>query len=286
MTLDRAPGPASFPSKRPAIFKDRRLRHVKWRDLLTLSPWERLHELSLSLPWLTASLYCYDLALRTDAAWMIAGGICAFYFFLTGLRQSHNAQHYNMGISRRSQDWLLFSLSILMQSSMHAVQVTHMHHHRHCLAEHDVEAFSARMPWYRALLLGPLFTLRLHYHALRLCRSANKRRWILCELGAILVWLIMVFGLLGIETLQVHALLMLIGQCGTGFFAVWTVHHDCDAEHFIGRTQRGRWKNFISYNMFYHIEHHLFPAVPTCHLPELARRLDQAAPELRQKNVY
>ena len=34
------------------------------------------------------------------------------------------------------------------------------------------------------------------------------------------------------------------------------------------------------------IEHHLFPRVPTRHLPELARRLDRVAPELGRKQVY
>nr|WP_284143859.1 fatty acid desaturase [Psychrobacter sp. WY6] len=29
--------------------------------------------------------------------------------------------------------------------------------------------------------------------------------------------------------------------------------------------------------MLYHVEHHLFPAVPSNHLPELAKRLDATA---------
>lgn len=33
-------------------------------------------------------------------------------------------------------------------------------------------------------------------------------------------------------------------------------------------------------------EHHLFAKVPTRHLPELARRLDLVAPQLRRKQVY
>lgn len=37
--------------------------------------------------------------------------------------------------------------------------------------------------------------------------------------------------------------------------------------------------------MFFHAKHHLFPAVPTCHLAELAARLDAAAPELRWPHV-
>jgi fatty acid desaturase len=38
--------------------------------------------------------------------------------------------------------------------------------------------------------------------------------------------------------------------------------------------------------MFFHLEHHLFPRVPTCHLPVLAERLDQAMPDLGAKHVF
>ena len=37
--------------------------------------------------------------------------------------------------------------------------------------------------------------------------------------------------------------------------------------------------------MFYHTEHHLFPKVPTCHLPELAERIDKVMPEIKDKTV-
>jgi fatty acid desaturase len=67
---------------------------------------------------------------------------------------------------------------------------------------------------------------------------------------------------------------------------VWTVHHDCEASREIARTLRNRLKSTIAFDMFFHVEHHLFPRVPTCRLPELARRLDQVAPELSRKQVY
>jgi len=38
--------------------------------------------------------------------------------------------------------------------------------------------------------------------------------------------------------------------------------------------------------MFFHLEHHLYPRVPTCHLPILAQRLDRAVPELAHKQVF
>jgi len=45
-------------------------------------------------------------------------------------------------------------------------------------------------------------------------------------------------------------------------------------------------KSRLSYAMFFHVEHHLFPAVPTCHLAMLAARLDTIAPELALLRVF
>ena len=41
------------------LTRDRRLKDVEWRDLVALTPAERAWELTLSLPWLAASLWCY-----------------------------------------------------------------------------------------------------------------------------------------------------------------------------------------------------------------------------------
>lgn len=257
--------------------KPGQLKTIEWRDLVALTPLEKAWELGLGLPWVLLSLWFYG------RGWWWAGLICSFYVFLTGLRQSHNAQHYALGLPRTVQDGFLFLLSILMLASMHAVQVTHLHHHRHCLEDEDGEGATARLPWWGALLVGPLFFLRLHLSAWRLSTRA-KRCWIALEVGAILLVLILAFCLLSSRALHWHVVAMMAGECLVGFFAVWTVHHGCDA-HEPGRTQRGRWLNLISYSMFFHAEHHLFPAVPTPHLAELARRLDASLPELTERQV-
>lgn len=256
---------------------DPRLRAIEWRDLLDLSPVEKAWELVLSLPWLAGSLVCYQVG------WYGLGAFCSFYFFLTGLRQSHGAQHYTLGVPRPVQDGVLFGLSLLMLGSMHAVQVSHMHHHRHCLDEEDTEGSTARLPWWQALLAGPVFPLRLHRTAWQLGRPA-KRRWIAAEVLGIL-GIVAVALALPVPALQWHVAAMLIGESMTGFFAVWTVHHGCDPHGLHSRTQRGRWMTWISYSMFFHAEHHLFPAVPTCRLARLAERLDAAAPEIRWPHV-
>src|SRR5436853_99403 len=93
---------------------------IQWHDLAELTWWEKFVETTLPLPWLGLSLYLYQ-----SGHW-IAGAFASFYFFLTGLRQSHGAQHYTIGIGRVWQNMILFLLSALMMGSMHAVQVSHM----------------------------------------------------------------------------------------------------------------------------------------------------------------
>jgi len=80
--------------------------------------------------------------------------------------------------------------------------------------------------------------------------ECDKRKWIAAELAAIA--LVLVACLCGLEwiALRWHVLAMLVGECFTGFFAVWTVHHGCDA-HEPGRTQRGAWLTaFFIFDVF------------------------------------
>jgi fatty acid desaturase len=255
-----------------AVLNSPEMRAIEWRDLLETSWLQRFWELTLSLPWLFLSLYGYH---RAD--WF-PGALCSFYFFLTGLRQSHGAQHYTLGISKPLQDAVLFLLSIVMLGSTHAVQVSHLHHHRHCLDDDDAEGSTARLSWWRAVLVGPLFLFRLHRTAWRL-GSRLKRRWIMAEIAGVAAVVVPNLALRG------HVAAMLVGESMTGFFAVWTVHHGCEADGLYARTQRGRWINWVCYSMFFHAEHHLFPLVPTFHLSRLAKRLDEATPDLHWKQV-
>ena len=112
------------------------------------------------------------------------------------------------------------------------------------------------------------------------------RRWVRAELGANLVWVALVFLVLDSAALRYHVIAMAAGQCLTAFFAVWTVHHGCDGEREIARTMRHRLKAFLTFSMFFHVEHHLFPQVPTRRLHILSARLDPVMPELRRKLVF
>ena len=249
---------------------------VPWKDLVQFSRSDVVHELSISLPWLVGSWVA-----ASHGQYLVALG-CSFMFFLTGLRQVHNAYHYALGVSRAATEWIMFVMSVLMLGSMHAVQINHLRHHRYCMEEDDVEAMSARLPGWQAILVGPLFPLRLHRKALEL-GSVRQRTWILGELAANGAWVGLVFGVLEVQWLQYHVVAMALGQCLTAFFAVWTVHHGCGAGEPVARTMRSK---LVTYNMFFHLEHHLFPAVPTRKLAVLAMRIDGVTPGFAAKRVF
>jgi fatty acid desaturase len=259
------------------LLNDNRLKQVTWKDLTHLTAREIFIENSITLPWLALSLY-----FASQHTYLIALP-CSFLFFLTALRHVHNAFHYALGLSKKTTNSLLYVYSIFMFASINAVKYNHLRHHKYCLHEEDAEGACARMPAWKAILYGPYFIVNQHIAAIR---SGNKtiRKAVFTDLLMMTVFAILVLYVHS-ELFIYHITVMIIGEFFSGFFAVWTVHHHCD-ETIFARTLRNRWKCFFTYNMFYHLEHHLFPAVPTIKLPELAKRVDAALPDLKKKLVF
>ena len=251
---------------------------TEWRDLCTLSVKEMLIENNLSIPWVLASW-----ALAYHELYWVALPFSAF-FFLAALRQSHNAYHNGLG-TNRFLTWLsLFNNSMLLMTSMHAVKFNHLRHHRHCLGAEDVEGKSAHMKWYQAILYGPVHIFKLHYYTWKL-GSREYRLHMILELCAIFLLLSSALYF-QIHWLLYHCAIMVLGEFLSAFFTVWTVHHDTQDQPELARTERSWFKNRLTYSMYYHLEHHLFPAVPTIKLKELAQRLDENFPELEKKKVF
>lgn len=263
--------------------------NLHWADLVALRRGQVALNLGLSLPWLVVSLLVAQYDLFALAA------LCSAAFFLTALRQAHDTYHASIGVPRRYLDAVLLLLTLTMLCSTHAIRHTHLVHHRNPLGPGDEEGAWARQSAWRALALGLLFSIRTHAQALR-TGSRLTRRWVILELLLIaaVCWLAACSQLVW---LQYHVLAMAGSNALVGFFAVWSVHHGCHPQGHAGehgrkqhsdvfaRTERRAWCNWLTVNLLYHVEHHLYPAVPANHLPELARRLDAAAPQWTQASV-
>lgn len=254
------------------------LRAVQWKDLKSLSVKEMLIENNLTIPWFLISI-----SLAYFGYYWAALPFSGF-FFLTGLRQVHNGFHNSLG-TNKFLTWLsLYLNSILMLVSIHAVKFNHIRHHKYCLGDEDYEGKSAAMSWYGAILYGPVHMFLIHKLTWQL-GNKNYRRNMLLELFSIALFCGIAFYF-SIYWLIYHYIVMLAGEFLMAFFAVWTVHHDTHDSPELARTQRTGWKNKVTFSMFYHLEHHLFPAVPTIKLPELARRIDEALPEIAKKQTF
>ena len=259
-------------------------KNITWRDLRHFTTWDTIKELLLPLPFAVAAFAFAQLGETVHWGFLPLSLLACFLFFLAGLRLSHDAFHHNLGLSRRGDDLVLVATSVAMMISNHVVKFSHLNHHKHCMTEDDVEADSARMPWWQALLYGPMFPVKLHIHAWRK-GGPTVRRFMLIELALSVVLVTLAFGLFNWFALKFFIGAMLVGECLTAFFAVWTVHHDTEDDPAVARTQRGFWKNGLTLNMFHHAEHHLFPGVPTRKLPDLAARIDAFTPELTRRRV-
>ncbi|HSX59361.1 MAG TPA: fatty acid desaturase [Tahibacter sp.] len=241
---------------------------VRWQDLAHLSPRERIAELLLPLPWLVLAWSC------AAAGWTLLAVLAVAPFFTAALRLTHDTFHRNLGLARREGDLLLFALSLLLGGALHAIEHTHLHHHRNCLAADDVEGRIAGYGFWAALLRSPAYPLLIHVETLRR-GSARQRRWVRRELAAVaaLQTLIWCGGDAGLQTLAIsliaaNALVPMIG--------IWSVHRGCASAGRTARSSRSGWLQWLSFNMLYHDEHHACPAVPARHLPRLAQRLDAA----------
>lgn len=251
---------------------------VHWRDLRHLGPARRTAELLLPLPFLLLALAA------AQRGWIGAALVAAALFFTAALRLTHDLYHRNLGLSRRSSDALLFLLSVLLGGALHAIEHTHLHHHRRCLADDDLEGRLARFGFWQALWRSPLYPVLIHRHTLR-HGSRRQRDWVRGELVAVALVQLLIWSSAG-PALQTLCLALLLANAAVPMVGIWSVHHDT-AHHGRApqrqRARRWRWLDAPTFNMLYHDEHHRFPAVPACRLPELARRLAALERPRRQR---
>lgn len=204
------------------------------------------------------------------------------FLFTAALRQAHDCYHRTLGVSKVATELMLFLLSITMLCSTHAIRHTHLNHHRVPLGDSDVEGNWARLPWYQAILGGGLFSIAIQWFGLT---HGSRRNRMLVGFDLLLIFAVIATAFITMHpVLMYHVLVMILANTMVGFFAVWSVHHGCD-DMVYARSERHLLINVLTFNLLYHIEHHLFPAVPTNHLPRLAKRLDSAAPQWTQQPV-
>ena len=252
------------------------LANIEWQDLRQLSLGETVYNIFLSLPFLLLSWW------SAWQGWWLLALVATFFFFTAALRQAHDCYHRTLGVEKLATETMLFFLSITMLCSTHAIRHTHLNHHRDPLGDSDVEGNWARLPWYQAILGGGIFSIMIQGFGLT---HGSRRNRMLVGFDLLLIFAVIATAFITMHPVLIyHVLVMILANIMVGFFAVWSVHHGCD-DVVYARSERHPLINLLTFNLLYHIEHHLFPAVPTNHLPILAKRLDATAPQWTQQPV-
>jgi beta-carotene hydroxylase len=227
-------------------------------------------------------LLAYALAAGTRH-WILA--LAALFLLVVAVVSTmHDVVHGVLGLRRRGTDLALFGLGALVLVSGHAYRRTHQHHHRVFPDESDPEGIAAHWGPLRALADGPVHVARIWWWTLSRTRRPRARAWLIAE-AAVAVAL-PVAALLLRHAAPAFTLYVLLVLTGGWLYPLLTVHlphrHFGATPELQAHTLRGRLLPPLLLEQTYHLEHHLYPRVPSHKLPCLARRLE---PALRQRGV-
>jgi beta-carotene hydroxylase len=238
-------------------------------DLTRITARQRL--VSLALPFAWCAAYFVFAALGWWPAAVLS--LMALSFVTYG-SVSHDLVHHNLGLPRRVEDVLLCVIELLGLRSGHAYRAAHLHHHARFPHPDDVEAGAAGKSWLGALAEGVVLQPRVWLWAVRNARTA--RGWIVAEGLACLALAVLAVALVPwTPVLLVYVVLMVMGGWVIPLITSY-LPHDPEGKDVLSQTRafRGVVASVVALEHLYHLEHHLYPAVPHHHWPELARRLN------------
>jgi beta-carotene hydroxylase len=239
-------------------------------DLTETTPAQR--RIALARPF--AAVVLFILAACAHLWWLTP--VAVFLVFVAVVAVTHDVVHGNMGLSRSQTEWALFATGALLLESGHAYRTTHLRHHAVFPEADDPEGDPARMTFWRAVFHGPIFLPRLWCWAWDKQRGNRPQRaWLLAEAGFAVG--IVVTAIVVTRSTWAPLLYTALAWTGSWVYPLSTVHlphrHYGTSPLQQTHTLRGRWIPALFLELTYHLEHHLYPQVPSHHLPELSRRL-------------
>ncbi len=238
-------------------------------DLLRLTMWQRTRVIA----WPFIAFGSYWLC-AWNGHWGLAVMSLVALSFLTYGSTSHDLVHGSLGLTKIPNDLLLCITEGICLRSGHAYQAAHLNHHARFPHEDDIEAEAAGMTLAGALAQGIFFQLRIYGWALR--HSRTGRMWVIAEGIGVCAFVLGTIAALPWTTVPaLYVALMIVGSWIIPFVTAY-LPHDPKAVDALHQTRlfRGVLIRFLAFDHLYHLEHHLYPAVPHQNWPRLAQRLD------------
>jgi beta-carotene hydroxylase len=249
-------------------------------DLLHITKFQQIT--TLTLPFLCVGVY---FVFAFFGYWPLAVLTLMYLSFITYGSISHDLVHQNLGLSRRANAIFLSLIELLTIRSGHAYRMVHLHHHKRFPHDDDIEGAASKMTFFGSLVEGTTLQLRIYIWALR--RTKQERGWVVFEgigcltiiMGALLVYPVTVAPL-------IYVVLMIMGSWIIPLITSY-IPHDPNGKNMLYQTRlfRGVVASVIAMEHLYHLEHHLYPAVPHHNWPHLAKRLDPYFEEMGVKPI-
>lgn len=239
------------------------------KDLLVVTRLQRWPAILLPLACAATLGVCVGLG------WPIVAVLAAAaYTFYSYGSTSHDLVHGTLGLPRWLNHCLLSIIELAGLRSGHAYQAAHLRHHARFPHDDDVEGAAAHGTLIGAGLAGPLHQLRIWCWAVRHAR--RHRMWIVAEGIACLA--ILLGGVACWPVTRAPAAYVALVVLGSWTFPLITGYLPHRPQGASALSQTRRFRGTVAAVLFrhhlYHLEHHLYPAVPHHHWPELAVRLD------------
>jgi beta-carotene hydroxylase len=238
-------------------------------DLLYITPLQR--SVTLAVPFLCVVLYFVFAFLQY---WPVAVVSLMYLSFSTYGSISHDLVHRTLGLSKPINELFLSLIELLTIRSGHAYRMVHLHHHKRFPHDDDIEGAAAKLTFFQTLVEGTTFQFRIYHWAFH--RATSERPWIVLEgIGCLtLIATALVLAPLTLAPL-VYVVLMIMGSWIIPLITSY-IPHDPTGKQPLSQTRlfRGTVVSVIALEHLYHLEHHLYPAVPHHNWPRLAKRLD------------
>jgi beta-carotene hydroxylase len=198
----------------------------------------------------------------------------AAYTFYSYGSTSHDLVHANLGLPRKLNHILLSIIELLGLRSGHAYMAAHLEHHARFPDANDTEGAAAHATLIGAVLAGPLHQLRIWWWAVRHAR--RHRAWIVAEgLACLAIALVAVAAWPATRAPSAYVALVVLGSWTFPLITGYLPHNPRGAS---ALSQTRRFRGTVAAVLFrqhlYHLEHHLYLAVPHQNWPQLATRLD------------
>jgi beta-carotene hydroxylase len=228
--------------------------------------------------------YAAAFALLASRGWVLLAVPLMFPLFVSAVAALNDTLHGSFRLSPWADDLAMSALGLLVFESGHSIRATQRFHHEVPPGAWDPEGYVDALSWPALLAEAFRYRYRLWLWTWRTGRAS--RRWLAAEY--VLHVALVAGGLAAGGGARLYVLLALAGGYTFPVFSARGPHTAWGTSDPLRTVVRGRLVPRLLLGLTYHLEHHLYPDVPSFRLPALVRRLEPwlAGRDLRRVRLW